>query len=165
MLKSVMRVMSFLAVVGLAAGAAGCVPNASREAREIQAQNRLRAINKAQILYSAGCGNGGLATSFKALRSLQAGTQEVLPSPPFTDAEVVEADGYRVRLSRGAGAEAGPADCTGSPTATAFYAWAEPLDDDKGTRSFATNSGQTLWELKGLKAPAEPFGAPSTPIP
>ena len=163
MSKSVTKVLSLIVMAGLAAGSASCAPNYTAEANEIRARDRLRAINQAQLLYANSCGNGGYATSFKALRTPQAGTQEALPSPPFTDADVIDANGYRLRVGHGAGATAGPADCNGMPTTTAYYASAEPLDG--GTKSFATNSGNTVWELKGSKAPTEPFAPPAMPVP
>jgi len=33
-----------------------------------------------------------------------------------------------------------------------------------GTRSFAVNVGNAIWQLTGGAAPGEPFGAPATPI-
>ena len=33
-----------------------------------------------------------------------------------------------------------------------------------GTRSFAVNAGNTIWQLTGGAAPTEPFRPPATPI-
>jgi hypothetical protein len=68
-------------------------------------------------------------------------------------------------LGNGAGAGAGPNDCNGTATTTAFYATAIPQTfGTTGGRSFATNAGNTIWQVSAAAAPTEPFGAPATPI-
>jgi hypothetical protein len=50
-------------------------------------------------------------------------------------------------------------------TITAYYATARPMSNGTtGTRSFAVNAGNTIWQVAGATAPTEPFGAPATPI-
>lgn len=59
----------------------------------------------------------------------------------------------------------GADDCNGTTTQSAFYATAVPATLlISGTRAFAVNAGQTIWELPGSTAPSEPFGAPATPL-
>ena len=73
--------------------------------------------------------------------------------------------GYNFTLGAGAGCAAGPNDCNGTATITAYYATAVPVaNGTTGTRSFAVNAGNTIWQLTGGAAPTEPFGASATPI-
>ena len=72
--------------------------------------------------------------------------------------------GYRFNLAPGSGSGAGPTDCNGAATITAFIATAVPLSVVSGARSFAVNVNGTIWQLKGGTAPAEPFGAPAQPV-
>jgi hypothetical protein len=72
--------------------------------------------------------------------------------------------GFILTLAPGAGALAGDADCNGLETRTAYYATAVPESFGfTGTRSFATNQGDTIWWLSAGIAPVEPFGSPATP--
>jgi prepilin-type N-terminal cleavage/methylation domain-containing protein len=73
--------------------------------------------------------------------------------------------GYNFNLVAGAGSAAGPNDCNGTGTITAYYATAVPMTaGTTGTRSFAVNMGAAIWQLTGGAPPGEPFGAPATPI-
>jgi hypothetical protein len=159
-----LRTFCVTGVIALAAGVASCVPNRRAQANEVMAQGGLRAIARAQTKYALTCGNGSFTASFKALRTKGKDQPDPFLAEPFTDADVQEHNGYRMRLTPGAGSRTGEPDCNGSPTITAFYASAEPVNDGTGTKSFATSEGNTLWELKGSKAPAEPFGAPAMPV-
>ena len=108
----------------------------------------LKSIASAEVAYASSCGNGGYAVSLAVLSTA-----------------VSAAPGYVITLGQGMGAEAGPVDCQGRPTRTTFYAKAEPeIAGKSGTRSFATNSGNTVWEIPGAIAPAEPFAAPARPV-
>ena len=59
----------------------------------------------------------------------------------------------------GAGAAAvGPNDCLARATNAGYYATAEPqTHGTTGTRSFAVNAGNTIWQNTTATAPAEPF--------
>jgi hypothetical protein len=67
-------------------------------------------------------------------------------------------------MGAGAGAAAGPTDCNGSNTITAYLATATPMTGTAGMRSFAVNQSSTIWQLTGGVAPKEPFGAPAFPV-
>jgi hypothetical protein len=63
----------------------------------------------------------------------------------------------------GDGAAAGPSDCFGNPTQTAYYATATPTGvGTTGTRAFATNRTATLWQDSSGVPPTEPFIAVGT---
>ena len=73
--------------------------------------------------------------------------------------------GYNFTMAAGAGAAAGPLDCNGTATQTAYYSTAVPQSfGTTGARSFATNAANTVWQVSAAAAPAEPFGAPAAPI-
>ena len=53
---------------------------------------------------------------------------------------------------------AGPKDCNGAASATAYYATALPLNLALGVRTFATNPVGMIWQDRdGSGAPPEPF--------
>ena len=66
----------------------------------------------------------------------------------------------------GAGAVAGPNDCNGTATQTAYYGTAVPATlGSTGSRAFATNQGGTIWQDTAGVAPAEPFAVAGTVSP
>ena len=128
----------------------------------------LKETTSAQVAYSKACGNGGYAASFIVL-----GTAPASGGPGFISAdlgrfEAPQKNGYNFTLSAGAGAAAGPKDCNGTGTVTAYLATARPMisagDNTTGTRSFAVNASNAIWQLAGGTPPREPFGAPAIPI-
>jgi prepilin-type N-terminal cleavage/methylation domain-containing protein len=131
---------------------------------EVSARGSLKVISLAEIQYSSSCGNQGFAVSFPVLATPPPGTTE-----PFISADLAMAApqkaGYNFALAPGAGAAAGLNDCNGTATQTAFYATAVPMTfGSTGGYSYATNAANTIWQVGAGAAPAEPFGAPATPI-
>ena len=132
---------------------------------ETSAIASLKVTTSSQVAYSAACGNGAYASGFIVL-----GTPTVPGSEGFISADLgtsatPQKSGYNFTLGSGAGSSAGPNDCNGAATITAYYGSAVPqTSGTTGTRSFAVNAGNTVWQLTGGVAPAEPFAAPATPI-
>ena len=132
---------------------------------ETSAIASLKVATSSQVAYSASCGNGGYAASFIVL-----GTPPVAGSEPFISADLgsvaaPQKSGYNFTLGAGAGSAAGPNDCLGTATISAWLGTAIPQTfGTTGTRSFAVNAGNTVWQNLTAAAPAEPFGAPDTPI-
>jgi len=134
---------------------------------ETSAIASLKVSTSAQVAYSASCGNGGYATSFIIL-----GTPVVAGSEAFISADLgtvaaPQKSGYNFTMGAGAGNAVGPNDClaAANPTNSTFYGTAIPQTfGSTGTRSFATNAGNTIWQDNAAAAPSEPFGAPATPI-
>ncbi len=125
----------------------------------------LKAVTSAQVAYSASCGQNGYATSYPVLGTPPPGTTEGFISADLGLVAAPQKSGYNFTLGPGASASAGPNDCNGTPTTTGYYASATPQAfGSTGGRSFATNAGNTIWQLNAAAAPAEPFGAPATPI-
>ena len=132
---------------------------------ETSAIASLKVTTSSQVAYSAACGNGAYAATYVVL-----GTGPVPGTEGFISADLgysatPQKTGFNFTLGAGAGSAAGPNDCNGSGTITAYYATAVPMTmGTTGTRSFAVNVGNAIWQLTGGAAPGEPFGAPATPI-
>jgi hypothetical protein len=164
---TLMKLSILLAIIIIVA--AGAVPALLRthcSGNETSALVSLKETTSAQVAYSKACGNGGYAASFIVL-----GTAPASGGPGFISADLgrfaaPQKNGYNFTLGAGAGAAAGPKDCNGTPTVTAYLATASPMisANTTGTRSFAVNASNTIWQLPGGTPPREPFGAPATPI-
>jgi prepilin-type N-terminal cleavage/methylation domain-containing protein len=132
---------------------------------ETSAITSLKATTTAQVMYSASCGNGGYAATYLIL-----GTPPVVGSEAFISADLAlsatpQKSGYNLTLGAGAGSAAGPNDCLGTATISSYYGTAIPQTfGTTGTRSFAVNTGNTVWQNFTAAAPTEPFGAPATPV-
>jgi len=123
----------------------------------------LKVTTSAELAYAASCGAGAYAPSYGILS-----TPPVAGSVGFISADLGSAtpkkSGYNFALTGSAGAGAGPNDCNGATTVSAYYATASPLSPSTGSRSFAVNTGATIWQLSGATPPTEPFGAPAAAI-
>jgi len=132
---------------------------------ETSAIASLKTATSSQVAYSASCGAGAYASSFTVL-----GTAPVAGSQGFISADLgtvaaPQKSGYNFTLGAGAGSAAGPVDCNAVATITAFYATGIPQTyATTGTRSFAVNAGNTIWQVSAAAAPTEPFAAPAKPI-
>jgi prepilin-type N-terminal cleavage/methylation domain-containing protein len=132
---------------------------------ETSAIASLKVTTSSQVAYSAACGNGAYAATFVVLGTAPAPGGEGFISKDLGSAVAPQKSGYNFTLAAGAGSGAGPNDCNGTATITAYYSTAVPqTNGTTGTRSFAVNAGNTIWQLTGGTAPTEPFGAPATPI-
>jgi type IV pilus assembly protein PilA len=132
---------------------------------ETSAIASLKVTTSSQVAYSASCGNGGYASGYNILGTPPAGTTEAFISADLGAGATPQKSGYNFTLAAGTGSVAGPADCNTTATITAWYATARPQTfGTTGTRSFAVNAGNTIWQNGTGVAPTEPFGAPSTPI-
>ena len=132
---------------------------------ETSAIASLKVVTSSQVAYSASCGQNGYATSFVVLGTPAPGTTEGFISADLGTVVAPQKSGYNFTLGNGTGAGAGPNDCNGTATTTAYYSTAIPQTfGTTGGRSFATNAGNTIWQASAAAAPTEPFGAPATPI-
>jgi len=132
---------------------------------ETSAIASLKVVTSSQVAYSASCGNGAYAATFVILGTPPAGTSEGFISKDLGSVAAPLKSGYAFTLGAGAGSAAGPADCNAAATITAYYATGIPQTfGTTGTRSFAVNSGNTIWQVNAAAAPTEPFAAPATPI-
>jgi prepilin-type N-terminal cleavage/methylation domain-containing protein len=163
---TLIELLIVVAIISIIAAIA--VPNLLKNrmtASEVSAIESLQAINKAEMLYATSCGNGGFAVSLTVLGTPSPGTNQAFLGPDMTASPTPIKSGYTFTVAPGAGAAAGPTDCNGSATQTAYYATAVPVTfSSTGSRSFATNAGQTVWQVYAATPPTEPFAAPATPI-
>ncbi|HXT70652.1 MAG TPA: type II secretion system protein [Vicinamibacterales bacterium] len=132
-------------------------------ANETSAIAGIRVTSSSQKAYAVSCGFGAYATSYTVLGTAVGGTSSYISSDLGGALSPIKS-GFQFNLTAGAGATAGPPDCIGRPTITAFYATAVPLSVWSGSRSFAINGNGVVWQLNGATAPTEPFGAPARPI-
>jgi type IV pilus assembly protein PilA len=153
---AIISIIAAIAVPGLL--------RARMSGNETSALAGMKVVNSSQVNYSSSCGNNAFAVAYPTL----------LAPPPGMTVGFISADlgvaapqksGYNYTLAAGAGGAAGAADCNGTATQTAYYATAIPTAfATTGGRSFATNAGNTVWQVFAAAAPGEPFGAPATPI-
>ena len=132
---------------------------------ETSAIASLKVTTSSEVAYSSACGNGGYAASYVVLGTPPAAGSAGFISADLGSSATPQKSGYNFTLAGGAGSSAGPNDCNGTATVSGYYATAVPMSlNTTGTRSFAVNTGNTIWQLPGGAAPTEPFGAPATVI-
>ena len=156
---AIISIIAAIAVPGLL--------RARMSGNEASAIASLRVTMTAQVGYAASCGSGGYAASYIIL-----GTPVVAGSEAFISADLglvaaPQKSGYNFTMGPGAGNAVGPNDClaAANPTNTTYYATALPQTfGSTGTRSFAVNHANTIWQEIAAAAPAEPFGPPATTI-
>jgi prepilin-type N-terminal cleavage/methylation domain-containing protein len=133
---------------------------------ETSAIASLGVTRSSQVAYSSSCGNGGYATTYIIL-----GTPLVAGSEAFISADLglsatPAKSGYNFAMGAGAATGTGPADCLARATIPGYYATARPqTHGTTGTRSFAVNAGNTIWQNTTATAPAEPFSTAGTDTP
>ena len=132
---------------------------------ETSAIASLKVTTSSQVAYSASCGNGGYAATFVML-----GTPVVAGSEPFISADLglvvaPQKSGYNFALGAGVSGP-GPNDCLARATNSGYYGTAIPQTfGSTGTRAFAVNAGNTIWQSTTVAAPAEPFTPSATVSP
>lgn len=163
---TLIELLIVVAIIGIIAAIA--VPGLLRarmSGNEASAIGSLRAINSAEASYSAAAGQGGYAVLLATLAAPCPGGTDGFISPDL-GSDPSTKSGYTVTLAAGAGAAAGPNDCNGTATQTAYYATAVPVTvGTTGNRGFATNAAGTIWQDTTGAAPAEPFATAGTVSP
>ena len=154
---AIISILAAIAVPGLL--------RARMTGNETSAITSLRVTTSSQVAYSAVCGNGAYAATFVVLGTGPVPGTEGFISADLGSSATPQKSGFNFTLGAGAGSAVGPNDCNGTATITAYYATAVPMTNGTtGTRSFAVNVGNAIWQVTGAAAPGEPFGAPATPI-
>ena len=130
---------------------------------ETSAIASLKVTTSSQVAYSASCGNGGYAASFVVLGTPPAGRRGVHLGGPRRSA-TPQKSGYNFTLGRGRrlGGRSGRLQ-RARATNSAYSRRPVPQTfGTTGTRSFAVNAGNTIWQRARRRAPAEPFAAQAT---
>ena len=132
---------------------------------ETSAIASLKVTTSSQVAYSAACGNGGYATSYQVLGTAPGGNPnaEAFISKDLGHAAPVQKSGYNFAMPAAQGAAAGPNDCNNTATTSAWLATGVPQTiGTTGSRGFAVNTGNTIWQDTTGAAPGEPFTAGGT---
>ena len=133
---------------------------------ETSAIASLKVTTSSQVAYSAACGNGAYAATYLILGTPPSGGGEGFISADLGSSTTPLKSGFNFAMTGSAGSTAGPNDCNTTATVSGYYATARPMGlNTTGTRSFAVNAGNTIWQLTGAAAPTEPFSASGgTPV-
>jgi type IV pilus assembly protein PilA len=133
---------------------------------ETSAIASLKVTTSSQVAYSSSWGNGGYAPDYATLGTPPAGSTEAFISQDLGHAAPILKSGYGFTLGAGANSVAGPNDGAGNATITAWLANADPQTfGTTGTRHFAVNAGNTIWQDTTDNAVAEPFTVAATVTP
>ncbi len=159
----VVTIISVIAAIG--------VPGLLRSrmtANETSAIASLKVTLTSQVAYSASCGQGGYAANYAILGTPPAGSIEAFISQDLGDAnnQPPIKSGYNFLLAADQNSQAGPNDCNGNATITAWYASSQPQTfGTSGGRSFAVNTASVIWENHTGTAPASPFASANGDVP
>jgi type IV pilus assembly protein PilA len=154
-------VIALISIIA-ATGAPGLL-RARISANEASAIGSMRAVVSAQLDFSAL--THGFAGNLGTLGGICPGSTAAFISSDLSSNGIVKS-GYAFTLTPGAGAAAGPTDCFGNATRTAFYATGVPVSlGFLGSRAFAANSTSTIWQDTTGAAPTEPFTISPTVAP
>tara|TARA_Y100000588_G_scaffold254984_1_gene269505 strand:- start:319 stop:792 length:474 start_codon:yes stop_codon:yes gene_type:complete len=127
--------------------AAFAVPNLLRaritgiEASAIQS---LRAINSAQSLYAASCGNGFFAPTLTDLAASPARGGDGFIGPDLGRDPSLKS-GYIVTMTGGTPVNGAPSSCNGITVVSTYFVSADPSIED-GARHFGTNQSGTIFQ-------------------
>ena len=158
---TLIELLIVVAIIGIIAAFA--TPNLLRArmtSNETSAIASLKVTTSAEVAYSASCGQGAYASNFAILGTPPNGTVEAFISMDLGDVnnQPPKKSGYNFLLNADQNSAAAQNDCNGTPTITAWYAKGEPGTlGISGARSFAVNSGNTIWFNTTGVAPVSPF--------
>ncbi len=132
---------------------------------ETSAIASLKVTTSSQVAYSASCGNGAYAATFVVLGTPPGGAAEASSRRTSARSATPQKSGYNFTLGAGAGSGGGSERLQRHGDDHGVLATAVPQTvGTTGTRSFAVNAGNTIWQLDRRRGSGEPFGAPATPI-
>jgi type IV pilus assembly protein PilA len=146
---TLIELLIVIAIIGVIAAVA--VPGLMRSkqsANEASAVESMKAVDGAQALYAASCGNGFFSPSLTNLGTPPAGGSPFI-SPDLSAANTVIKSGYTVTMGSSGGAVAGaPASCNGlaaGGVVQGYYGTATPLPS-AGVKAFGVNTYHTVYQ-------------------
>jgi prepilin-type N-terminal cleavage/methylation domain-containing protein len=158
---TLIELLIVVAIIGIIAAIA--VPSLMRarmSGNETSAIGALRSISSAETSYSAAAGSGGYAVSLAVLSDPCPNSSVGFISPDLSTDPTAKS-GYSITLAGATGGNAGPNDCNGVATETAFYVTAVPLSPGQsGVRSFASDAAGTIFFTNSATPPTEAEMAP-----
>ena len=161
---TLIELLIVVAIIGiLAAMAAPRLQRARMSGNEASAIASLRAINAAQVNFSANCGQGNYADSLTNLALPPTAGGEGFISEDLSNDPSVKSQ-YTVTLTPGPAPSVAPVVCNSASTAVSYAATAEPQSvGSSGTRYFFTNGG-TIYQDSAPIAPVQ-TGRPASGTP
>ena len=161
---TLIELLIVIAIIGvIAAVAIPLLLRARISGNEASAIGSLRAVVSAQTDFHGL--HRGYADDLATLASACPGVTTPFISTDL-NANNVEKSGYEFVVGPGLGALAGPNDCFGNVSQSAFYATAVPASPGtSGLRAFATNVAGAVWQDTSGAPPMEPFTVSPTVAP
>jgi type IV pilus assembly protein PilA len=158
---TLIELLIVIAVIGIVSAIS--VPGmlrARRAGNEAAAVGSLRALNSAESSYAAAAGKGGFSPTLGTLAAGCPGSTAGFISPDLSTDPSIKS-GYIITMAPSASSTAGPVDCNGVPTETAYYATAVPVAAGlSGLRAFASSGAGTIFFDRTGVAPTEAQMAP-----
>jgi prepilin-type N-terminal cleavage/methylation domain-containing protein len=145
---TLIELLIVVAIIGvIAAVAVPGLQRARQSGNETSAVSSLRAVNGAQSLYAAACGNGFFSPSLSNLGTPPAGGTAFI-SPDLSTGNSVTKSGYTVTMNSTSGVAAdAPPTCNGLAAGAAmqgYFATATPIPGG-GVKAFGTNTNHTIY--------------------
>jgi prepilin-type N-terminal cleavage/methylation domain-containing protein len=153
---TLVELLIVIAIVGtVSAIAVPTMLRARMSGNEASAIGSLRALSSAETSYSGAAGRGAYAAQLATLATPCPGSTSAFISADLAMDPSIKS-GYTIALARAAASIIGLADCSGTPTTTAYYSTATPVvAGSTGQRAFAMAGNGTIFFASNGTPPTE----------